>query len=109
MTGYGLKLEYTPPHTMPERIPFKKNVLGTPVTSERNTLFPDLTSFRPALPVQWTEITAFSEDYQRPAAPEKLQRSHGVSPIRVSHTGLTIGKQSTSFLRAGITSQKDAV
>ena len=55
-----------------ERIP-SENVLSTPATSERNTLFPDLTSFRPALLVQRTKITAFSEDYQQPAAPEKLR------------------------------------
>ena len=55
-----------------ERIP-SENVLSTPATSERNTLFPDLTSFRPALLVQRTKITAFSEDYQQPAAPKKLR------------------------------------
>ena len=39
--------------------------------SAQDPLFPDLTSFRPALLVQRTRITAFSEDYQQPAAPER--------------------------------------
>ena len=51
----------------------RKNVLSTAVTSRRNTLYPDLTSFKQALLVQRTKITAFSEDYQQPAAPEKMR------------------------------------
>ena len=39
--------------------------------SAQDPLFPDLTSFRPALRVRRTRITAFSEDYQQPAAPER--------------------------------------
>lgn len=41
-------------------------------TSNRITLYPDLTSFRKNLPVLGrTEIIPFSEDYQQPAAPER--------------------------------------
>ena len=42
-------------------------------------LFPDLTSFRPALLVRSrTKITAFSEDYQQPAAPERCAQSRRI-------------------------------
>ena len=66
-------LPYVNPSTVTTRIPSGKNVLSTAATSRRNTLYPDLTSFRQALPVQRTEITAFSEDYQQPAAAEKMR------------------------------------
>ena len=41
-------------------------------------MFPDLTSFRPALLVHRTKITAFSEDYQQPAAPERCAQSRRI-------------------------------
>ena len=65
-------LPYVNPSTVTTRIP-SENVLSTIVTSRRNTLYPDLTSSKQALPVQRTEITAFTEDYQQPAAPKKMR------------------------------------
>jgi hypothetical protein len=65
-------LPYVNSSTVTTRIP-SENVLSTIVTSRRNTLYPDLTSSKQALPVQRTEITAFTEDYQQPAAPKKMR------------------------------------
>ena len=41
-------------------------------------MFPVLTSFRQALPVLRTGITAFVEDYQQPAAPERCAQSRRI-------------------------------
>ena len=68
----ALTIAFVNPSTVTARIP-SWNVLSTAVTSRRNTLYPDLTSFKQALLVQRTKITAFSEDYQQPAAPEKMR------------------------------------
>ena len=55
------------PDTTRNRFPLG-SVLAVSVSAQ-DPLFPDLTSFRPALLVRGrTRITAFSEDYQQPAA-----------------------------------------
>lgn len=41
-------------------------------------MFPDLTSFRLVLLVLRTKITAFDEDYQQPAAPERCAQSRRI-------------------------------
>lgn len=41
-------------------------------------MFPDLTSFRPALPVHRTKIAAFNEDYQQPTAPIRCAQSRRI-------------------------------
>ena len=68
----GFKFAFVNSPTVTDRIP-SEDVLSEFVTSRRNTLYPDLTSFKQALLVQRTKITAFSEDYQQPAAPEKMR------------------------------------
>ena len=70
---------------------------NTSITSKWNTLYPVLTSFRPALSVQRTKITAFNEDYQQPAILTKHRTVTADLPFVNCITGLTIGKQSTSF------------
>ena len=94
-------MPYVNSSTATTRIPFQKNVLSTAVTSRRNTLYPDLTSFRQALLVQRTKITAFSEDYQQPAAPEKMRTVTAYLQFVQLQSSLTNGKQSTPFPRAG--------
>lgn len=55
------------------------------MTSKWNTLYPVLTSFRPALPVQWTEITAFGEDYQQPAILWKYAQSRRILKLLIAY------------------------
>jgi hypothetical protein len=50
---------------------FHSKVYKHHTTSNRNTLSPGLTGFRHRSPCPKTRITAFGEDYHRPAAPAR--------------------------------------
>ena len=66
-------------------------------TSERNTLYPVLTSFGLALlvPVELGSLSTMKTTSDRSCL--KGKHSHGVSPIGYLLSGLAIGKQSTSL------------
>ena len=97
--------------TVTERIPVVKPYSARLRPAKETPCSPISQVPGPVLPVQRTEITAFSEDYQQPAAPEKLRSVTAYLLCSELHTNrsIRIGKQSTSFLSAGITSQRDAV
>lgn len=73
-----------------------------------STSYPVLTSFRPALPLQRTEITAFDEDYQRTVPPRgirsaavpRLSNSCGSSQRQVIHN------PSDTAIRRGVSSRR---
>lgn len=97
----GFKNAYVNPPTTPQRIPQQnesRHVLSNRKAGRRNTLFPVLTSFRQALPVQRTRITVFGGGLPAAGTPKRWRHNHGISPRSlIAALGLAIGKQSTSF------------
>ena len=85
-----------------------KGILNSRTSQSYVPLFPDLTNFRPALRVRRTQIAAFSEDYQQPAASERCAQSRRIpewiAADRFSHRQLIHILQ-----HRGHASQKDGV